>query len=316
MTLKFQRLNLKWKPLITLFPCLMLCINFGFAADEQGIIESSFLPTDAAYANWAFSGVVTNENGERYGYLFQMQREENTFHSIAALFNAQTKEVIAREEGRADINASNTCDWVVGHSFLRFNPINTSWIFGFKNQDKNGFNFKVDMLKQPEHDPLTQALRHGVEFVIRQTGQLNGHVYVSGNSEEEFVTAKSAWFRQIWLANHQDKNHQLSGVLCRFNDGSGFYSMNMPEPDAIRGAIAGWFDAQGMPANMSQFINVKQAAEGGPWHIKITSPNLHLVLNDFIQQDSVVAGFVNEKDLQGFCMLSQDAMGEKEKTVS
>ncbi len=278
----------------------------------EPIIPTGFLPAESTHANWAFSGVVVSESGENYGYLFQMQRDDNQFHVIVALFDAQTKAVLFRDDSHAIITDPNIYNWHVGHSFLRFNPINASWIFGFKDQDKKGFNFKVDMLKQPEHDQATQNLRQGVEFVVRQTGQLNGHIQAGIDSKEQFVTAKSAWFRQIWLTNHQDKSHQLSGVLCRFNDGSGFYSMNMPEPDALRGAIAGWFDAQGMPLVMSQFINVKQTPEGGSWHIRIASPNLHFILTDSLQQNSVVAGFVDEKNKQGFCMLSNDAIGEQE----
>ena len=89
--------------------------------------------------------------------------------------------------------------------------------------------------------------------------------------------------------------------------------MNMVESDAVRGAVAGWFDAQGVSSAMSQFINVKEAPEGD-WHIRIASPSLHFILSNTIKQHSVVAGFVAEKDKQGFCMLSADAMGE-EKTA-
>ena len=84
--------------------------------------------------------------------------------------------------------------------------------------------------------------------------------------------------------------------------------MNMGGADALRGAVAGWSDAQGLPAAMSQFINVKQDPKG-PWHIRLASPNLHLVLSDFTQKNSVVAGFVAEGTTPGFCMLSKDAIG-------
>lgn len=279
---------------------------------DELVEKPGFLPALSAHANWVFSGVVTSESGENYDYLFQLQRDDHEFHAIVALFDAQTKQVIFRDESRATLEDSSTYNWHVGHAFLCFNPINASWIFGFQDAEKKGFNFKVDMLKQAQHDPVVQDLRHGLEFVVSQTGQLNGHIHmrIGEQHKEQFVTAKTAWFRQIWLTEHQDKNHQLSGVLCQFNDGSGFYSMNMLESDALRGAVAGWYDEQGVSAAMSQFINVKQDADG-PWHIRITSPNLHFVLTDSIQQKDIIAGFVSEKDKQGFCMLSQDAMGEQ-----
>ena len=82
----------------------------------------------------------------------------------------------------------------------------------------------------------------------------------------------------------------------------------MLAPDALHGAVAGWRDEQGSPIVMSQFINIKQDAKG-PWHIRVTSPNLHLVLSDFIKQGSVVAGFVEDGKTPGFCMLSNDVLG-------
>ena len=277
-----------------------------YAAEESQ--QNSFLPTDSTHTNWVFSGVVTNENGENYGYFFQMQRDNDKFHAIAALVDGQSKKVILLDEGQAVIPDPMINNWHVGRAFLRFNPINNSWIFGLQNQDKKGFNFKVDMLNQSEKTPATLNLRQGVELLVSQTSHLNGHVQVGNDSKEQFVTAKSAWFRQVWLTEQQNKTHPFAGVLCRFNDGSGFYSANMIEPDAKRGALAGWFDVQGISAAMSQFINVKQDADG-PYHIRIASPNVHLVLSDFIKQDSVVAGFVDEGKSPGFCMLSKDVIG-------
>ncbi len=294
-----------------------LCIGFVmltgsalFAADvESDLVEQTgFLPAVSTHVNWVFSGVVANESGEQFAYFFQMQRRENTFHSIAALFDAQTRALVFMDEGDADINEADPYNWHVGRSFLRFNAINASWVFGLTTKDKKGFNFKVDMLNQPEHNPVAQDLRSGVEFMASQTGQLSGHIRTDEASNEQFVSAKNAWFRQIWLSNTQAKSHQLNNVLCRFNDGSGFYSMNMFESDAMRGSVAGWFDPQGVSLAMSQFINVKEAPEG--WHINIASPKLNFLLSGAVKQDSVVAGFVTEKDKQGFCMLSADAMGE------
>ena len=279
---------------------------------ETDVLESlgqtGFLPAESTHANWVFSGVVANENGDNYAYFFQMQRQENKFHVIAALFDAQTKALVLQDEGDATLDDALSYNWHVGHSFLRFNAINDSWIFGVKTPEKTGYNFKVDMLNQPDHNHVKQGLRTGVEFIASQTGQLNGHIQFGPLQADQFVTAKSAWFRQVWLTNPQETMHPLTSVLCRFNDGSGFYSMNMTAPDAVRGAVAGWYDAMGMSLAMSQFTNVKQDIDG-LWHIRIASPAVHLVLSDSLKQDAVVAGFVTEKDKQGFCMLNHDVVG-------
>ena len=81
-------------------------------------------------------------------------------------------------------------------------------------------------------------------------------------------------------------------------------SEGMNESDALRGAVAGWSDDQGLSAVMSQFINVKEGVEGA-WHIHVTSPKLDLTLLDEFKQPSVAAGFVSEKDKQGFCVLNK-----------
>jgi hypothetical protein len=301
-----------------LFRLGKLCICFAmflgsviYAAEvgTEPVEQTGFLPAQSTHANWVFSGMVMNESGEHYAYFFQMQRHGNDFHVVSALFDAQTKALVLMDEGDASIKDPELNNWHVGRSFLRFNAINDSWIFGLKTHDKKGFNFKVDMLNQPEHNPVVQGLRAGVEAIVSPTGQLNGHVQVGNEGREQFVSAKNAWFRQIWISNAQTQSHQLTSVLCRFDDGSGFYSMNMLEPDAVRGAVAGWFDAQGMPSAMSQFINVKEEPDGS-WHIRVTSPNLHLTLSDAIKQRFIVAGFVTEKDQQGFCVLNKDSMGE------
>ncbi len=269
-----------------------------------------FLPTDALHANWAFSGVVTSESGENYGYFFQMKRDGEQFHAMAALIDGQTKALVVLEESDAILHDISSYNWHVGRAFLRFNPINDSWIFGLQNHEKKGFNFKVDMLKQTENIPVTQDLRQGVELLVSQTSHLNGHVQVGDARQEQFVTANNAWFRQVWLSDTQAKVYPFTGVLCRFNDGSGFYSVNMHESDALRGAVAGLRDEQGTPTLISQFINVKQENEKGPWHIRIASPSLHLVMTDFFQKNTVVAaGFVAKGTMPGFCMVSKDEIG-------
>ena len=278
-----------------------------FAIDKPEPPE--VLTPEHEHESWVFAGIVSNENSDNYGYFFSMQRNGDEFYTIAALIDAQTKQVILLDENKAHIAHPEPFNWPVGRSFLRFNPINNSWIFGLKTNDKKGFNFKVDMLKQSEIVPVVQGLRPGVELLINQTHHLNGHLKAGTDHKEEFVTAKNAWFRQVWLTNDQQKSYAFSGVLCRFNDGSGFYSVKMPEADAQRAAIAGWRDEEGTSVAMSQFVNVNQDTAGGPWHIRVTSPNLHLMFMDDIKKESVVAGFIMGDKRQGFCMLSKDVLG-------
>lgn len=291
-----------------LFGVFFLLVPLAHAVDDEFL--NQFLPTNSSDASWVFSGVVLSESGEKYGYFFQMHREGNQFHAMAALLDEQSQSLILLDESKAIIHDNYlSYNWHVGDAFLRFNPINDSWIFGLKNKDKKGFNFKVDMSKEDDKLPVSQQLRDGVELLVSQTSRLNGHVNIGDGRSDQFVTAKSAWFRQIWLSAKQEKTHPFTGVLCQFNDGSGFYSANMTEKDAIRGAVAGWHDGEGGASVMSQFIHIQQSPQG-PWHINVPSPNLHLILSKFIQQDSVVAaGFVDEGKAPGFCMVSKEVVG-------
>lgn len=291
-----------WKKIVAGLFLLVGCSLHAADSNHPG-----YFPTDSLHASWVFSGVVMDEAGDHYGYFFQMDREDKNFHVVSALFDGQNKSVILKEESSAVVDSPETYNWHVGGAFLRFNPMNDSWIFGIKTKDNKGFNFKVDMLKEQEHLPVTQNIRPGVNFLISQTGQLNGHIKIN-EDDEQFVTAKNAWFREVWLTNQDSKRQAFSGVLCYFNNGSGFYSVNMQESDAVRGSEAGWYDAKGIPTAISQFIHVNQVQEDGPWHIRIGSPNLHLILSEYLKQDSAIAGFIVEEKNPGFCLLSHNAL--------
>jgi hypothetical protein len=285
---------------------LLLCVILlrgAFACAAEDNQQADFLPTNADHASWVFSGVVTNEMGENYGYFFQIERDDKNFHSIAALFEEQHHKVIVLDEGHATIADPTSYNWHVGRAFLRFNPINESWIFGLQTQDNKGFNFKVDMLSQTKRIPVLQDHQQGIALQVNQTYHLNGHLQAGGNNKEEFVTANNAWFRQL-SSDHQEKTSGFTGVLCRFNDGSGFYSLKLNAHDSLQSKVAGWCDGQGLTTGTSPFVKIQQEKEGR-WHIRGVSSRLHLVLDEPMQQNSVIAGFVKEGKAPGFCMVSQ-----------
>jgi hypothetical protein len=292
------------------FSVLMMvsCLMYAHDVGDELLEPNRFLPATEQQANWAFSGLVTNENGDHYAYFFQMQRHDSTFHVMAALFDADTHLLISQDDAQAMIAHPEQYDWQVGHSFLRFNTMNNSWVFGLKAEDKKGFNFKVDMLNQPENRPVPQDLREGIAFITSQTSPLSGHIQIGDEGPEQFVTSQHAWFRQIWLTQPQNAPHLLTSALCRFNDGSGFHAMTMVEQDVTRGAVAGWFDEQGVSSAVSQFIHIKEDKDGA-WNIRIASPNVHLTLSDVFKKSEVVSGFVSKNNTSGYCLLSDTALG-------
>ncbi|MDF1678327.1 MAG: hypothetical protein P1U32_06490 [Legionellaceae bacterium] len=294
---------------------LFALLFFSQASQAEVTTESPhFLPTTSTDARWVFSGVVASEEGKQYGYFFQMERRGQVFHSHAALFDVQTKALLLQDESETELTTPSSNHWHVGHAFLQFNPINDSWVFGFKQANKAGFNFKVDMLKPAEALPVGQGLRPGIDVLVSQAHSLNGHIYDPDGAKEMFVTAKHAWFREMAITKTQPQINAVKGVLCRFNDDSGFYSVNLPTADAIRGAIAGRFDAEGLAAPMSQFIHV-EALENGQWTIRVPSPNQKVTISSFLKQASMISGIAEVGDRTGFCLLSEDTVDKTDADV-
>lgn len=300
--------------------CLfMSSLIFAEGSDKQDntLQPSEITPVQAVLsmsspqADWAFSGVVTNESGEHYNFYLQIQRNNKQLKGVATLIDEVNKNVVLYEEGSSLIEVTDGTSWQVGHIFLRFNPINNSWVFGVKTSHDKGFNFKVDMLGLSEKvSSKQQGLRQGVEFLISQTGRLNGHIQTGG--KEQFITAPKAWFRQIWVSKPQTFNHPFTGILCDFHDGSAFYSVSLQEPDALRGAIAGWRDEKGTPVAMSQFVSLEEEKEGS-WQIRIPSPKVNLTLEDMLvninSNHRLIAGIING-NMTGFCAISQNEITE------
>ena len=259
-------------------------------------------------ATWVFSGMVVNEHGEHYGYLFEMQRVQQALQVTAALFDAQTHQVLLREEAHETIASQDesSFNWHVGNAFLHFNPINETWIFGVKTKEKKGFNFKVDTLTAPEQLAKPIYLRSDMQMKVVQTKTLNGHIQM-GPEQEQFVTANSAWLRHIWFSKIPEKIPPLEDVLCQFEDGSGFYSTHLlQDAEAMCGATAGIMNAQGEAQEMSQFISIQPLSQSGTWAIHATLPKLNLLVENLFNSDKAlrIAGFVSEKEQLGFCMLN------------
>ncbi|MGC1182670.1 hypothetical protein [Legionella sp.] len=293
---------------------IIFFISTGVFATETDEVKPKLKPVDPTLGSWIFSGMVNNESGDKYGYFFEMKRQGSEFYAKAALIDGQTNQLIFFYEGNEKIESAASLDWHVGHSFIRFNPINDSWIFGVKGEDKKGFNFKVDMLKQSNHPNETLVLRPGVKLQAQQTSQLNGHVQV--NNKEEFVTGNKAWFGQLMLSNDQKDSHDISTTFCHLNDDNGFYSANLKEKDAVSAAVAGWLDPSGNKVKMSQFVSIK-SLDHDQCVLNIGLPKLTLKLLNTLKADNsahAIAGF--SKESKGtFCFVTEQSFLKEQATV-
>lgn len=283
-------------------------ISSVFSADESN--DFVIQPVEPLVGSWAFSGMVTNESGERYGYFFQMHRQGTHFQVKTALIDGQNKLKFFYEDS-AEITNFEPLNWHVGHSFMRYNAINDSWIFGVKLENTQGYNFKVDMLKQANQDNETLILRPGVELQALQTSRLNGHIKINDEVKDQFVTGSNAWFGKVWFSKKQNSAHDISTTFCRLSDDNGFYSANLKEPDATGAAVAGWRDPLGNKVKMSQFISIKNTADN-QCLLHIGLPKLQLnVINTLKQEEHSllsVAGF--SKDNKGFCFVIEQKFAE------
>ncbi|MCE0723379.1 hypothetical protein [Legionella resiliens] len=291
--------------------CFLFLIIFhictGVFASEVEPMPQPVQSVEPTIGSWTFSGMVKNESGDKYGYFFEMQRQGSDFHTKAALIDGQTNQLVFFYEGKEKKEQSTTLDWHVGNSFIRFNPINDSWIFGVKAADKKGFNFKVDMLKQENKNNETLVLRPGVQFSVLQTSQLNGHLRI--DDKEQFVTGNKAWFGKLVLNNDQKDAHEINTTFCRLNDENGFYFANLKEKDATSAAVAGWFDPLGNKVKMSQFVSLKPLKDD-QCMLSIGLPKLHLTLVNTLKANDptthTVAGF-SKDSREGFCFVTQQS---------
>jgi hypothetical protein len=294
---------------------MMFFISFAVFAAEMDGVSPILQPLEPAVGSWTFSGMVINESGERYGYFFQVHRQGSEFHAKTALIDEQTNQLAFFYEGREKIEQPTQLDWHVGRSFIRYNPINDSWVFGVKVENKKGFNFKVDMLKQANHDNETLVLRPGVELQALQTSQLNGHVQL--DDKEQFVTGNKAWFGKLWFSNDQKTGHDINTTFCRLNNDNGFYSANLKEDDATSAAVAGWRDPGGNKVKMSQFISMK-SLDKDQSILTVGLPKLHLkLLNTLKSVDNSpfsVAGFSKENP-GAFCFATRQSFLQEKETA-
>lgn len=256
--------------------------------------------------HWLFSGMVSNEKGEQYAYFFEMKHEGALLKNAVALFDMQSHQAVFEEQSSGVYQSSMPDHWEVGHAFLHFNAITGSWVFGVKTKDKQGFNFKMDMMNAGSTPIFEERLRPGLKVSLIEVKALNGHLYQSKH-QDEFVTATHAWLRQETATAEvfDEAPHLVSGLLCHFEDESGFYALKLPERDAIRGAIAGRFDAEGQIYKMSQFVDIQKNKQG-TWDIHSILPEYHLTLSHVLEQDSLTMGFITHDDQNGFCLLSRD----------
>jgi len=264
--------------------------------------------TDIADSSWTFVGVASNEENERYYYYFQLIQQARMRTVQVLLVDAQNKnkqEYFLKEEKSAPETLSSL---QAGRAFLRFNAINNSWIFGLKNKNGEGFNFRVELLKQSEEADNEKDIAKGVHLEVTNIRRMNGHVRWGKNKKEEFVTADQNWYRNIVVQDAKVFHSTIQGVFCFLNDGARFYSVKLPLEKAKSASEIRWWDPEGKSRRVSQFL--QQKVMDGKILLSLKVPAIRLTVEDLLWQPSpaniLQAGFVSTADKSsGFCFIDQ-----------
>lgn len=303
----------KYGFMLRTFSSVLLCFNsISYAVEQtaapanEAVPSQSSLPLAATHANWIFSGSVSSETGETYEYFFQAKRKQDKVQATVSLVDAQTKAVIFMQTADTQLTDTDAVadHWAIGDIFLRYNTINRSWVFGLKQANQIGFNFKVDTLNQ-DHAAQIKQVKKGVLMTMVQTGQVNGHIQLKEAGSAQFVSGKNAWFREMIMREASTAVPAMHGLLCHFNDGSGLYSMRVGEKQTKNLIYAGSYNEKGMASKVSHSIHVDQL-DSGMWRVKIPYPKLQFDLSDILQNQPIVLGFVDQKQKSGFCVISQE----------
>ncbi len=263
---------------------------------------------DIADSSWTFVGVASNEVNERYYYYFQLIQQKRMRTAQVLLVDAENKNkqhyFIQEEKSTSESSSS----WQAGRAFLRFNAINNSWIFGLKNNNGEGFNFRVELLKQSEEADNEKDLAKGVHLKVTNIRRMNGHVRWGKDKKEEFVTGDQNWYRNITVQDAKVFHSAVQGVFCFLNDGARFYSVKLPLEKAKSASEIRWWNPEGKTRRVSQFL--QQKALNGQIRLSLKVPSVRLTVQDLLWGQSpshpLQAGFALTADKpSGFCFIDQ-----------
>jgi len=284
--------------------CVFLYTN-GLGAE----VSPDPSPSSNIRAEWLFAGTVSNEKGDNYGYFFQIKSNAGTLHATALIVDAASQAVVFAEEGDSLALSQEADHWEVARAFLHFNPINESWIFGFKpTKDNAGFNFRVETLTP--HASLQEAyhLSPTLTLTINQTGRLNGHMPFDTTSKEQFITGRTGWYWHLEEQSVSSAYPPLVGALCQLGDGGGLYAIHVTTNGVENASFAGQFDSQGHTVPVSQFVSILKN-KAGLWRIQALVPKLALQFMPVLSTQNPRVGFSvaeTEKD-PAFCVVNATA---------
>ncbi len=278
---------------------IMLLVGQVVCAQEDA---SAFFLSQGTHPKnvWTITGILKNEQDEPYGFAFNLYRQESTFQVVAALYDLNEKKIIWQQTQSLKLSGQNQEIEQVGSFFWHFSPINASLIIGYEDQNTQVFNLKFDLL-EPTEVTHTRSLAKHLKFKQFWSGRMNGHINI--NHHEQFVTSDNIWLQQIWQKEADLEQHPFQELLCKFQDGSSLYAIQLPEKQAIHAALAARYDAQGQKVAISQFMNIKPPALND-FDMVLEKNKEYLHLSTVFNQNNLqlFGGHITPNELPGFCI--------------
>ena len=204
---------------------------------------------------WTITGILHNEQDDDYGFMFIIERDHQLYHAYAGIFNLDDSSMVWHHEEMRSVDSPHLPE-NIGRFFWHFSPVNNSLIIGCQDIDdkKQILNLKIDMI-EPTVISKKISLTPGLKLAQYWTGAINGHLHFE---QEQFVMSSGAWMQNIWQNADDLKQHPFSQILCKFQDSTAMYAIQVPEKRALKAAQAGLYNANGQRLPISQFIDLQQ----------------------------------------------------------
>jgi hypothetical protein len=269
-------------------------------ADDNSHDVFRLTQLNTAQDMWTITGLLQNEQDESYGFTFNIQHNGSAYHVFAAIMDINQKKELWHQEENGVLSTSDQPLEKLGHFFWKYSNINSSLIIGYDDTKQQVFNLKLDLL---EPTVVTKNAKLTPDIKIQQywSGQINGHIHI--NDKEQFVTSREMWLQQIWQNQSASHPKAFQELMCKFQDGSSLFALQIPEKNALKANIAGHFNAQGDKQTISQFINLYPSREKNYDVILNESKNI-LHLQSLYQSKNFQAlfGYIPHATTHGFCL--------------
>ena len=257
-----------------------------------------------AFERWLLTGIVSDEHGIHFGYAFLVNRIGEKMESLSQVIKLRTNQLVFSDKNVSEFKKDNEkINWRIGKDFIKYNPINESWVFGSKQ--KTGFNLRYEGINANRKDVEKIESIEGLKFYSLLSNRTNGNLVYENKAL--FVTSKNAWIYHQWLDSVNNKKYLR--MMCRFNDDTGLDYLKVYQNDKITATNAEWIDAKGNTLPVSQFSRLKRI-KPNQWELNLLTPKKKLIINTQQPIDLIAKGDTTTVevgalagDVKGFCVI-------------